>query len=149
MSTTKVVSDQERAEFRAFWAKQRSAVEGRFSEATMTWFCCYTAANNVGYEMGQLRPGKLGQWDLHDWLTDPEIGCDKNEAIIASGLSAAEVAEEDRREDLRRNFVDPDNAIEVAQHERLKKMTPMELDAKIVRLTKLLPADEQAKLAAL
>lgn len=136
----KEVTQDEKRAFLIFWGEQRKAIEGRVSEDTMRWFCIYTAAKNVGYEVGQLRPGKDGQWDLYSWLTDPEINCDKNEALIASGLTAGEVAEEERREQLRQKFVDPDNPREVADHERMERMTPEELSAEIARLEKELDA---------
>lgn len=61
----------------------------------MKWFNIYTAPKNIGYEFGELRPGKLGQWDLYHWLTDPKVNaCGKKEAIFASGLTAQEVAEQ-------------------------------------------------------
>lgn len=142
MTQQREVTPLEKKQFFAFWTNQRHAIQGRLSENTMQWFCVYTACNNVGYDFGQLRPGKNGQWDLYHWLTDPEIGCNKNEALIASGLSATEVAEEERREKLRDCCVNPDNPMEVAQFERIQWMSPVELDAEIVRLEKLLAVSE-------
>lgn len=130
----KEVDSEERFLFLSFWIAQRRAILDRVSVKTMEWFNLYTARDNVGYETGQLRPGKLGQWDLFGWLTDPEIGCDENEALIASGLTAAEVADERRRENLRENCVDPDNEAEVADFERRRSMSSEELDAEIERM---------------
>ena len=130
----KEVDSEERFLFLSFWIAQRRAILDRVSVKTMEWFNLYTARDNVGYETGQLRPGKLGQWDLFGWLTDPEIGCDENEALIASGLNAAEVADERRRENLRENCVDPDNEAEVADFERRRSMSSEELDAEIERM---------------
>ncbi len=138
----KEVTAKEKEEFFFFWLTQRKAVENRVSEKTMCWFNTYTSKDNVGYEMGQLRPGKLGQWDLYGWLTDLEIGCNENEALIASGLTAAEVAEEKRRENYRDKCVDPDNQFEIARFERIKGMNPEELDVEIASLEKQLAACE-------
>lgn len=140
----KEVTARERMESYLFWMTQRQAIEGRVSERTMYWFNLYTGKDNIGYEQGQLRPGKLGQWDLYYWLTDHEIRCDKNEALIASGLTAAEVAEEERRDSYRENGVDPDDKAEVAMFEHLKGMSPEELDAEINRLKALLAESEQS-----
>lgn len=141
----KEVTPEERNEFVRFWSAQRRAIEGRVSSKTMSYFNDYTANDNVGYEMGQLRPGKLGQWNLYYWLTDIEIRCDKNEALIASGLTAAEVAEEERREYYRENYVDPDNKLEILDFERQKNMSMEELDAEIAHLEALLAQSEQVK----
>ena len=132
------VTDTERQEFVSFWTAQRRAIGATLSEETMYWFNAYTRRDNVGYETGQLRPGKLGQWDLYFWLTDGEIDCIENEALIASGLTAAEVAEENRREYYRRNYVDPDDPLDVARFNLMMSMTPDELDAEIKRLRELL-----------
>lgn len=139
----KEITAEEKEQFFFFWMTQRQAIEGRVSEQTMYWFNAYTAKDNVGYEMGQLRPGKLGQWDLYHWLTDLEIHCDENEALIASGLTAAEVAEEKRREHYREHCVDPDNQFEVAMFEQLQSMSPEQLDAEIERLEKQLAESER------
>ena len=132
----KQVSQAEREQFFDFWSKQRQAIQGHVSEKTMEWFNIYTAHNNVGCEFGQLRPGKLGQWDLFWWLTGPQSQniCGEAEAMLVAGLTAAEVAEEKRREHYRENYVDPDDQFAIAQFERTKRMSPSELDAEILRL---------------
>lgn len=138
MTQQREVTPSERQEFLTFWAKQRQAVQERLSEKTMKWFSIYTSRDNIGYEFGQLRPGEMGKWDLYSWLTDPEIGCDENDALIVSGLTAQEIAEEERRENLRRNYADPDNPAEVYQFERIQRMNPEELEAEISKLEGLL-----------
>jgi hypothetical protein len=132
------VTREERRQFHSFWATQRRAIEGRVSEKTMRWVNIYTAKENVGFEMGELRPGKLGQWDLYHWLTDLEINCDENEALFASGLTATEVAEEKGREYFEENYVDPDNPREIATFERLRGMGPAELNEEIGHLEAIL-----------
>ncbi len=141
MSTTEITT-KDREEFFAFWLKQRRAIEGRVSEETMQWFNAYTDKDNVGYGFAQLRPGKLGQWDLYWNLTgEQSVGCDENEAMIASGLTATEVAEEKRREYYRARFVDPDSPLEIAEFERINAMKPTELNSEIARLEALLGYD--------
>src|SRR3989344_6005155 len=117
----KEITAEEKKQFFFFWMTQRQAIEGRVSDETMYWFNAYTAKDNVGYEFGQLRPGKLGQWDLYFNLTgEQSVGCDENETLIASGLTAAEVAEEKRREHYRENYVNPDDQLEIAMFERIQ-----------------------------
>ncbi len=142
----KEITAEDKEKFSLFWMTQRQAIESHVSERTIYWFNVYTVRDNVGYEFGQLRPGKDGQWDFYYWLTDPEIHCDENEALIASGLTAAEVAEEKRREYYRDNCVNPDNSVDVAMFERLQEMCPQELDAEIARLEARLAEVEIAHL---
>jgi hypothetical protein len=131
----KTVTTQEREEFFTFWLIQRNAIQGKVSDETMRWFNIYTDHNNVGYEFGQLRPGKLGQWDLYWALTgDQSVGCNESETILASGLTVAEIAEEKRREGYRDHGVNADNAIAVAVFERINRMNPDELDSVIMQL---------------
>ncbi len=140
----KVTTDEEKKQFFLFWSNQRQAIQGRVSEQTMYWFNIYTERNNVGFNFGQLRPGKLGQWDLYWNLTGAQsIGCDENEVLIASGLTAAEVAEEKRREHYRDKCVDPDNPFAIERFEILQGMSPEQLDSEIMRLEKQLAESEQ------
>jgi len=131
----KEITAEDKKQFFFFWMTQRQAIEGRVSEETMYWFNAYTAKDNIGYEFGQLRPGKDGQWDLYWYLTgEQSVGCDENETLIVSGLSSTEVAEEKRREHYRVNCVDPDDRLSTAMFDRLQGMSPEELDTEIARL---------------
>jgi hypothetical protein len=129
------ITPEEKKQFFFFWMTQRKAIEGRVSEQTMHWFNIYTDKDNVGYEFGQLRPGKLGQWDLYWALTSEQsIGCDENETLIASGLTVVEVAEAKRREHYRELCVDPDDQLAIAEFEKIQSMSPEQLDSEITRL---------------
>ena len=136
----KTVSPAEREQFFDFWSKQKEAIRGRVSDGTIEMVNWHTSPTGVGYEFGQIRPGKLGQWDLFCALTGPQSQniCDENEAIIACGLTATEVANEKSREYYRENCVDPDDQLAVAQFERIKRMSPSEIDTEIQRLEKQL-----------
>jgi len=139
----KEITTEVKKQFNLFWMTQRKAIKGRVSVKTMYWFNAYTERDNVGYEDGQLRPEKLGQWDLYWSLTgEQSIGCDENETLIASGLTAGEVAESERREYYRDNLVNPDNKLEIAWFNRVKGMSPAQLDAEITRLERDLAEDE-------
>jgi len=141
----KEITAEEKKQFFLFWMTQRQAIEGCVSEETMCWFNAYTAKENVGHEFGQLRPGKLGQWDLYWNLTGllQITGCNKNEALIVSGLTAVEVDEEKRREHYRENCVDPGDQLATAMFDRLQGMSTEQLDAEIVRLEAQLAESEQ------
>ena len=138
------ITDEEKNQFFFFWLTQRQAIKGRVSDETMYWFNTYTAKDNVGYGFGQLRPGKLGQWDLYWNLTgEQSVGCDENETLIASGLTAVEVAEEKHREHYRGNCVNPDDRLATTMFDRLQGMSPEQLDAEIARLETQLAESEQ------
>jgi len=136
----KEITPEEKEQFFVFWNTQRQAIEGRVSEQTVYWFNAFTARDNVGYEFGQLRPGKLGQWDLYRHLTGEQstVGCDENETLIASGLTAAEVAEERHYEHYHGHGVNPDNQLEMAMFDRFQYMSTEQFDAEIARLEKQL-----------
>ena len=70
-----------------------------------------------------------------------QLQCQRS--LDCSGLSAAEVAEEERRQELHNNGVDPDDRLEVMRFERLEAMSPLELDAEIARLEEQLAQSEQ------
>ena len=130
---TSITSDQKR-EFFVFWQTQAKLIAGLVSQKTLNWFNAFTNHNNVGFEQGQLRPGKLGQWDLYYWLSDQEIGCDKREALLASGLTAQEVAESEHRQRVSEFGLDPEDPTGIIQFEKIQNMTPPELSREIARL---------------
>ncbi|OHA18347.1 MAG: hypothetical protein A3B08_02360 [Candidatus Taylorbacteria bacterium RIFCSPLOWO2_01_FULL_43_44] len=132
----KTVTQEESEHFFDFWSQQKNAIRRRVSTKTADCVNLYTAPDNVGYEFGQLRPGKLGQWDLFHTLTGPQSQniCDENETMIACGLTATEVAEEVRREHYLTNGVNPDDKFAVVAFERVNRMSPEELDSEIRRL---------------
>ena len=132
------VTEIQKKQHTLFWAMQKDTVRNMVSEKTMRWFNIYTKKDNVGYKPGQLRPGELGQWDLYHWLTDPEIGCEKSEAIIASGLTPTKIQEEEIREYYRESGIDPDNTEEMRIFDRIVNMSSDELDLEIERLENLL-----------
>ncbi len=135
--STREVTEQERMEFVAFWRQHKAALlAGNVcSEEAMKCLHTYTQPDNVGYEFGMLRPGKLGQWDLYDITLEllPE-----KERLLISGLSAREVAISDRDQQYGLNPEDPNYQKEVARVERMQAMSPEELDCEIARLEALL-----------
>jgi hypothetical protein len=133
---TPPVTLQERQETLAFWRRHEAALQADnlCDEEAMRWLHIYTQPDNIGYEFGMLRPGKMGQWDLYD-LTMEMLSQDQR--LLISGLSASEVAASDR--DMAYGL-DPRSATyqnEVAEVERLEAMSPNELDREIARLEAL------------
>ena len=133
----KEISNADRKTFVEFWARRKKIITGKVSENTMKWFKIYTDLRNIGYEFGELRPGKLGQWDLYGWLIDPEINiCSKDEAMLVTGLTMQEITEQERRDHLENHGVDPDNLSEIAYHEMLQDMSPRQIKQHISKLEK-------------
>ena len=135
MSNSEVTS-QERQESVAFWRRHQAALQDAklCSEDAMRWLHIYTQPNNIGYESGMLRPGKMGQWDLYD-ETMETLSLD--ERLLISGLSAGEVAISDRDQRYGLNPSSPNYAREVADVESLEAMDGAELDREIARLETL------------
>jgi len=121
------------------WRKHLEAVKkiGGVSDEAMSLANSHVKADNIGFEQGEIRPDeKLGQWDLYYSLLYCNIPPD--ECLLLSGLSASEIAEQNRREELENAGIDPDNVSEVAQFERLEAMSPDDLSVEITRLEKAL-----------
>jgi len=94
----KEITTQEREQFSVFWSEQRRKIEGRVSEKTMRHFDVFTGKDNIGFGATKLSPGKQGQFDLYfNLITEHIAGCSENEALIASGLTADEVLEEEEK----------------------------------------------------
>jgi len=129
---------KEKEDTASYWRKQLDALQdkGLVKPAVISFVSGATQAHNIGYDSGEIRPGKMGQWDIYGLLQ--EFGCSEEERLLTSGLTAEEVAREEEREELRSHGVDPNNPMEVAQIERLKSMAPDELDSEIARLEGLL-----------
>jgi hypothetical protein len=91
----KSVTAEEREQFISFWSNHCRAIISQLSEKARYIFLAFADPDNVGYEKGQVRPGKSGQWDIYYWLK--ELDCDEKEARIASGLSEIEIAADDAK----------------------------------------------------
>lgn len=135
MSTCEVTR-QERQESISFWRQHEAVLqEGKLcDEEAMRWLHIYTQPNNIGYEFGMLRPGKMGQWDLYDNTMEM---LSQDQRLLISGLSAGEVTASDRDERYGLDPSDPNYLQEVASIERMQAMSPEELDNEIARLEAL------------
>ena len=141
MSTakTKTVSEKEMVGTLAFWGAQKAALEKSklVSDEALRWLSIYTQRGNIGDEQGQIRPGKLGLWDLY--YETEGVGLSQSERLLISGLSAEEVAGEERREELGHEYyINPDDPAEVREIECMEAMSPAELAAHIASLEKQL-----------
>lgn len=75
---------------------------------------------NIGFGQGQVRPGKLGQWDVYYALAG---AVRPSEQVVLAGLSVEEIAEAQWCSFLRQSGVDPDNQKEVEEFSRIRQMT--------------------------
>lgn len=85
------------------------------------------SAGSIGYGQGQIRPGALGQWDVF-WELEM-YGVPYAERILLSGLSEVQVEAEEKRMRMKGRGYNPDDPDDVAEFERLERMTPDERDA--------------------
>lgn len=111
--------------------------EAGASERLLTTMGYYAKPDCFSNEPGDLRAGELGQWDLYYHLWQ-DFGHSKLEAMAGAGLNLNQIAAAEREDELRDNYVDPDNPFEVREFERIKDMTTEQLDSEIVRLEGLL-----------
>lgn len=139
MSAQKRVSGREMADTLDFWRRHKAALEkdGLVGENALQYLRAYLKRESIGYELWQIRPGKHGQWDVY--FGAEGIGLSLTERLLISGLSAEEVAREERREKLLHKWcIDPDDPAQVREIEHLEAMSPSELDAEIELLKALL-----------
>lgn len=99
----------------------------------MGYFC----VDGFGDEQGQLRAGELGKWDLF-YSLHQNFGHSRQIAVFAVGLDLKDIDAEEKRDNLQSYGVDPDNTAEVADYERIGKMSHDELDVEIKRLEEML-----------
>lgn len=121
------------------WQKQAEALKGMVPEDLIASLTQMTVPANIGFEMGQIREGKGGQWDIYysfEGIATP------GQRILLSGLSAAEVEHQEKANEMNLAFGldidDPKDQKELHLIERLGKMTPEELDAEIAAAEKFL-----------
>ena len=116
-----------------FWKNQIDALRDRglVDADALRALVELTKLENIGYDDGQIRPDCLGRWDVYCSLKGR---VSKVEQLILSGLTMAEVSVLERRHFLEKTGVDPDNPAEVAEFQRIERMTSKEIKREIAHL---------------
>jgi hypothetical protein len=84
-----------------------------------------TKIKNIGWQGGKIRPGKPGQWDVFRALAGK---FSQVECLILSDLSVIDLAIATRRVRLLKTGVDPNNSTEVAEFDRIQRMSSSEVE---------------------
>ena len=140
-----VVTDKERMDTAHFWQTHLRALGKKqlASPLALSIAAFAQKPENVGYEgpmESQIRPGKLGQWDMYDvYLAEHTL---EEERLLISGLTAEEVAAANRRIFLNDSGIDSDDPAQVAAAARLDAMTPAQVKEEIARLERLLNLEQ-------
>ena len=77
----------------------------------------------------------MGRWDVYYYLFE-DLCIPKSEALLAANISPREFAEEEKRDELERMGVNPDDEDEVAEYERIAALSIEELERQIKALEK-------------
>ena len=124
------VTEQERAGAVRYWAQHIAGLQGAgLPDDVMAALGMMTAADNIGYEQGEIRPGDLGKWDVYELCK--MWGFAEAHCLLASGLSAAELKIENDRMTLESAGVDPDDPRAVREYHAVNAMSPGQLDAQL------------------
>jgi|GEM_PF-1933021 len=141
--TETVISRDEQIKWWVWWKNHISELEKRgvvSKEHLDNLRLFITKPEDIGYnsDCGQIRPGDLGQWDIFYNLDG--WGIPYSVKLLLSGLSDAEVKNEETREKIRNFGLDPDSKKDVVEFHRISNMSPKALDMEIKRLEALLVA---------
>lgn len=131
--TQRVVTQQELQDTLAFWRRHEDALQDshRVSDDALYWLRLYTKPSSIGYDFSQIRPGKLGQWDIFEMLVECLSFEDR---LLISGLSTEEVARTELDDAYGLNPEDPRYEQDRTQIEHLEALTPVQLDTEISQL---------------
>lgn len=133
---------QEKIACSANWRKHHQYLEQNklVSEETLRWLLILTKHDCIGYDQGDVRPNDIGRWDVYYFLWQ-DGGASKQEAMLASNLTAEEIAGQERRNDLEMDGVNPDDPVDVKMHEIMKDLPPDQLNELIDTLEQQLGLD--------
>ncbi len=135
------IASEEREDAVCFWRRHADhlAEKGLVSEEAVRWVRTCTGPDSIGHDQDKceiIRPGENGKWDMH-YMAQSQ-GFSPEECLLMADLTSSQLADMERREEMTERGMDPDSPNDVAKFERLKKMTPEQLDAEIARLEKAL-----------
>jgi len=136
---SKEVSREEQVENWIQWKQRIKRLEERevvTSEELYSLRIHVSSPDAIGYGEGQIRPGKLGQWDVFFALE--QFGIPYEKRLLLADLSDSAVQKEMEKWEIQSFGYNPDDPREVAEFRRIRNMAPNELDTEINRLEVLL-----------
>ncbi|HEY0221113.1 MAG TPA: hypothetical protein VGC58_02725 [Candidatus Paceibacterota bacterium] len=136
------ITPAERQDAFQHWRRHEESLRnhGDVSEEDLRLLAMMTTPNCFGYDIDKgevIGVGPEAKWDLLEILKMSGYA-DLDVCMRLAGVSDAEMAQQDREIELHHACVDPSDAREVANYDRMKSMSPAELDSEIARLEKRL-----------
>ncbi len=129
------ISEGERLQAYEYWREHEALLRnsGEVTESDLQLLAMMTQMNCFGYDIDKgevIGVGPEGKWDLLEILKQSGAA-DLDVCLRLAGVSDAELRDLDRENELREAGVDPSKPEEVAQYDRMKSLTPDELDREI------------------
>lgn len=135
---TRQITQEERQNAFKYWRRHEESlrINGGVSEKDLRLLEMMTQPNCFGYDIDKgevisIEPN--GKWDLFEILK-MSGEADLDVCMRLAGVSDDEMTHQDREIELYLAGIDPANAEEVTNYDRMKRMTPGQLDAEIARL---------------
>lgn len=138
MATRRQITQEERQGAFEHWRRHEESLRkhGGVSEEDLRLLAMMTQPNCFGYDIDKgevIGVGPEAKWDLLEILK-MSGGADFDVCMRLSGVSDVEMEQQYRAMELYHACVDPSDAREVENYDRMKRMTPGQLDTEIARL---------------
>lgn len=136
------ITHEERQNAFQHWRRHEESLRqhGGVSEENLRLLAMMTTPNCFGYDIDKgevVGVGPEAKWDLLEILKQSGAA-DLDVCMRLAGVSDAERAQQDREIELHSAGIDPSNSRDVEMYDRMKSMTPGQLDTEIARLEKRL-----------
>lgn len=136
------ITHEERQDAFQHWRRHEESLRkhGGVSEEDLRLLTMMTTPNCFGYDLrlGEvIGVGPEAKWDLLEILKQSGAA-DLDVCMRLAGVSDAEMAQQDREIELHSAGIDPTNTREVEMYDRMKNLTPGQLDTEIARLERQL-----------
>lgn len=132
------ITSEDRQQAFEHWRRHGESLRrhGGVSEEDLRLLVMMTQPNCFGYNIDKgevIGVGPEAKWDLLELLKQSGYA-DLDVCMRLAGVSDAEMTKRDREFELHAACIDPSNSQEVEMYDRMKNMTPSQLDAEIARL---------------
>ncbi len=139
---TRQITSEERQDAFQHWRKHEESLRkhGGVSEEDLRLLAMMTQPNCFGYDLDKgevIGIGPEAKWDLLEILKQSGEA-DLDICMRLAGVSDTEMAQQDREIELHSACIDPSDTRAVERYDRMKSMTPSQLDTEIARLERQL-----------
>lgn len=136
------ITAKERQDAFEHWRRHEESLRkhGGVSVKDLQLLAMMTTPSCFGYDLDKgevIGVGPEAKWDLLEILKQ-SCEADLDVCMRLAGVSDAEMAQQDREIELHSACIDPSNPLEVQMYDRMKSMTPSQLDDEIAELERRL-----------